>query len=240
MIKGILFDKDGTVIELHQTIHLIYTWIFQKFAAEMNVPEQLIIQLKKVLGFLPEQLQTNSLLQYSTNDQIVETMITVARQYSDSSDLPDIFDSQRLHAFLDYYSTCEEAPYVALPKVNTTLRYLNEKEYKLGIATADTRTATIFSLRRANILQYFEYLGTSENTFPKPDPSMAKMFCQQYSISPDSLLMVGDSENDMLFARNSGAHFVGLQTPYNDIAPFQQMGYPVISQIDQIIDLFQL
>ena len=39
---------------------------------------------------------------------------------------------------------------------------------------------------------------------PKPAPDIARMFCSQYGLLPEQVAMVGDSANDMLFAKNSG------------------------------------
>ena len=94
-----------------------------------------------------------------------------------------------------------------------TLRYLRKKDYRLGVATVDTLTATVAGLKKTGIaLEYFDYLGTGEESRPKPETSLADGFCSQCGILPHELLIVGDGTNDMLFAQNVGAHFIGIDT----------------------------
>ena len=91
-----------------------------------------------------------------------------------------------------------------------TLDYLSRKDYRLGVATVDTLTATVAGLRKTGILEYFDYLGTGDDSRPKPDTSLADGFCSQCGVLPSELLIVGDGENDMVFAENVGAHFIGI------------------------------
>ena len=70
MIKGILFDKDGTLLEFESTQHHIYTALLAGLKDDYRVPEPLLQQLGEALGHLPDRFAPDSLVQFSTNRQI--------------------------------------------------------------------------------------------------------------------------------------------------------------------------
>jgi phosphoglycolate phosphatase len=241
MIKGVLFDKDGTLIEFHSTQHYIYAALLACLKDDHKVPGPLLQQLSDVLGHLPDGLAHDSLLQFSTNEQIAQALFEACRCYAEERGWQQPFTEEDLLQLIEQLSLADDVPYVALPGVPETLRYLKDRGYALGVATVDTRTATIAGLEKTGILQYFDYVGTGEDSKPKPDTALADGFCDQCGILPDELLIVGDGENDMLFAQNVGAHFVGIDAAGED-APsvFRAAGCRSVPDFGEIIDVFAL
>lgn len=84
------------------------------------------------------------------------------------------------------------------------------------------------------------YLGTGDESKPKPETFLADMFCHQCGISPDEMLIVGDSKNDMLFAENVGAYFIGIDRPCNKSSDFKNTKHKSVSNIKEIIDILNL
>ena len=240
MIKGILFDKDGTLLEFQSTMHHIYTNVFTHLKDRYSVPELLLQQLKDALGHLPDRLRADSLLPLSTNPQIAEALLEPSEKYAAEHQWQQPFSKIDLLELIEELSLSKNVPYTALPDVPETLKYLKTKHYKLGIATADTRTATVAGLKKAEIYNYFDYLGTGDESKPKPETFLADMFCNQCGIGPSELLIVGDSKNDMLFAENVGAYFIGIGTSCNNTSVFRNTEHRSVSNINEIIDIFNL
>jgi HAD superfamily hydrolase (TIGR01509 family) len=241
MIKGVLFDKDGTLLEFHSTQHAIYAAVLARLQDDYQVPEPLARQLGEVLGHLPDRLAPDSLLQHSTNQQIAQALSAASRAYAEGREWQPPYDADDLLDLIDRLSLAEDVPYVALPHVPETLHYLHREGYKLGVATVDTRTATVAGLRKTGILRHFDYLGTGEEAEPKPDPCLADRFCSECGLRPSELLVVGDGENDMLFARNAGAHFVGIDSTGDSTSSvFRAAGQPSVTDIGDIIREFDL
>ncbi len=241
MIKGILFDKDGTLLEFHATQHYIYATLLACLKDDYQVPEALLQQLSDVLGHLPDRLASDSLLQHATNQQIAQALFDTSRVYAEEQQWQPPYDADVLLELIERLSLGEDVPYVALPNVPETLSYLKRKGYRLGVATVDVFTATIAGLKQTGILEYFDYLGTGEESRPKPDTSLADRFCSECSVLPSELLIVGDGENDMVFARNVGAHFVGIDAAGGGAASvFREAGQRSVSDIREIIDVFDL
>jgi phosphoglycolate phosphatase len=240
MIKGILFDKDGTLLEFHSTMHHVYTNVFTYLKDRYSVPELLLQQLKNALGHLPDRLRSDSLLPLSTNPQIAEALLEPSEKYAAEHQWQQPFSKTDLLELIEELSLSENVPYTALSGVPETLKYLKIKGYKLGIATADTRTATVAGLKKTEICNYFDYLGTGDESKPKPETYLADMFCIQCGIAPNEMLIVGDSKNDMLFAENVGAYFIGIDTSCNNTSVFRNTEHKSVSNISEIIDIFNL
>jgi phosphoglycolate phosphatase-like HAD superfamily hydrolase len=241
MIKGILFDKDGTLLEFHSTQHSIYAALLACLKDDHQVPDPLLKQLSEALGHLPDRLTPDSLIQFSTNQQIAHALFDTCRSYTDERGWRQPFDANDLLELIEQFSLSDDVPYVALPNVLETLRYLRKKDYRLGVATVDTRTATVARLKKTGILEYFDYLGAGEDSRPKPDTSLADRFCSQCGILPHELLIVGDGKNDMLFAQNVGAHFIGIDTAGEGTpSVFREAGQRSVADIREIIDVLGL
>jgi phosphoglycolate phosphatase len=176
MIKGILFDKDGTLLEFHSTQHYIYANVFTCLKDRYQLPDPLLQELREALGHLPDRLTPNSLLQFSTNPQIAEALFDPSKKYAAEHQWQLPFDKNDLLELIEELSLSDDVPYTALPGVPETLRYLRQKDYKLGIATVDTLTATVAGLKKTRIFDYFDYLGTGEESKPKPDTYLADKF----------------------------------------------------------------
>ena len=241
MIKGVLFDKDGTLLEFHTTQHYIYATLLARLKDDYQVPEPLLQRLSDVLGHLPDRLASDSLLQHSTNQHVAQALFDTSRVYAEEQQWQPPYDADVLLELIEQLSLGEDVPYIALPNVPETLSYLKRKGYRLGIATVDTRTATVAGLEKTGIVAYFDYLGTGEDSRPKPDTSLADRFCSQCGVAPRDLLIVGDGENDMVFARNVGAHFVGIDaTGEGASSAFREAGQRSVADISGIIDVFDL
>lgn len=241
MIAGILFDKDGTILEYHSTMHHIYTDFFADIKERYALPDLLMEKLKMDLGYSSNHLDIDSIIQFASNPQIVDVLIDASIEYSRKNQWEFNYSKSDLLAIIEENSLKKEVPYTTLPDVEETLDYLKTNHYKLGIATADNYAATVNGLKEADILHHFDYLGTSDDDVePKPETFLADMFCRQCHIDPSELLIVGDSETDMLFAENAGANFIGIDADHNENSTFSEKGYLSISSIYDIIHIHNL
>lgn len=241
MIRGVLFDKDGTLLEYDSTQHHIYAALLACLKDEHQVPDALLDQLSEALGLVPDGIAHDSVLQSSTNEQIAQALSETCRRHAEEHGRQQPFDAEDLLELIEQLSLGEDVPYVALPHVPETLSYLKRKGYRLGVATVDARTATVAGLKKTGILEHFDYLGTGDAARPKPDPFLAERFCSECGVLPAELLIVGDGANDMLFAQNAGAHFVGIAADGSGASSaFRDSGQRSVADIRDIIGVFGL
>ncbi len=82
---------------------------------------------------------------------------------------------------------------------------LVDRGYRLGLATSDNYKSALHCLKELGIDRYFGMILSADRVSrAKPDPETAVRFCKKYGFKPEEVVMVGDSANDMLFAKNSG------------------------------------
>ena len=94
--------------------------------------------MSETLGHLPDGLAPDSLLQFSTNEQIAQALFDTCHSYAEERGWQQPFDADDLLELIEQLSLGDDVPYVALPHVPETLSYLRRKDYKLGVATVDT------------------------------------------------------------------------------------------------------
>ncbi|HWT73459.1 MAG TPA: HAD family hydrolase [Mobilitalea sp.] len=234
MIKGILFDKDGTLIEFISVWHDIIRSILEVLEREYFFSRQIIDKIKEVSGIRDKDFAKESIIQYYATSQIIDLWFVILAN-------ADI-DGHRIITYKELMALFEEKTQDENLKINAVegtkelLAYLKNKNYIIGIATADTYRSTIFSLKKADILNFFDYIGCNEEGVnPKPANDMAVRFCLKYQLIPEEILIVGDSVTDMLFAENSGTNFIGIKTPYNHYEKFHEHHMPTVDKLRDIV-----
>ena len=239
MIKGILFDKDGTLIEFQSVWHDIIGKILIELEKTYHFSKELLEKIKVVSGYEEDDFIKESIIQYCATSQIVEIWYNIINEAGDEEHKE--ITSQELMKLFEEKAVDEGIKVEALEGVKDLLSYLKKKYYILGVATADTYASTVFSLKKAELISYFDYIGCNEEGVPpKPARDMAVRFCEVHHLKPEELLIVGDSVTDMLFAENAKANFIGLKTQYNDYEEFTKHNRKFVRRLEDIIEEFGL
>lgn len=235
MIKGILFDKDGTLLEFLTLWHGIIGEALEELNLRYSVSKETIEKIKRLSGYNQNNFGKESRIQYLATTQIADLWMEILGEESKRityKELIDLFNEK---------AEADNLEITALKGVKELLEYLKDKNYILGVATADMEQSTRTGLGKAGILHYFDFIGFNEESKnPKPAPDMALHFCRQMNLAAGELLIVGDSVTDMEFASNAGAHFIGIKTDYNEYEKFIGQGKPVVENIYDIIQAMNL
>jgi len=195
--RGIVFDKDGTLLDFKQTWLPIYRYAALEFAAG---DRQLAGRLLTRHGFAAAQnrFTGGSLLAAGNNRQIAEAW-AIETGKTDRVDalsrrLNEIFcELGALHA-------------TAVDKLADTLRRLKQSGYKLGVATADSRQGIVNTLQSFEVLPQFDFLaGYDSGHGLKPEAGMVLAFCNEMGFAAETVVVVGDNRHDIEMGRNAGA-----------------------------------
>jgi len=133
-----------------------------------------------------------------------------------SPDLDPIFSAQALDTFLCIYrdNVCVDS--VRYPGVLTTLQTLKARGYQLAIVTNKPFEFVEPILQKLGLAGIFEIvLGGDSLPAKKPDPLPLNHLSEALNIAPPQCLMIGDSKNDILAAKNAKMDSVGLTYGYN-------------------------
>lgn len=212
-IEGILFDKDGTLLDYHGT------WMplnrRAALAAAGNDP-LLAERLLVASGYDPVSgtCLPDSVIIAGSNDDLGACWAEVIG--GDAAEL-----TLRLSRIFEAGSA-ETA--VAVEGLAETLESLMGQGLALGVATNDSEEGAHNSLAPFAVLDHFDFIaGYDSGHGAKPGPGMVRGFCKALDLDPAAVAVVGDSRHDMEMGRNAGAGLlVGVLTGsggHDDLAP---------------------
>ncbi len=132
----------------------------------------------------------------------------------------------------DYESALavETRPYPGVPETLTTL---HGRGWRLGVCTNKPHAASLQVIEAFALSPPIEAVAGGDH-FPvrKPDPGHLLGTLELLGIAPEAAVMVGDSRNDVLSARNAGLPVIVLSYGYGNI-PARELG------ADLVIDRFE-
>jgi len=101
--------------------------------------------------------------------------------------------------------------------------------YPLAIATARERSSAFSFLHEHALDPYFVCVATARSARrAKPHPGPIIWVCEQLSLEPEALLMVGDTVVDIRAARAAGAQTVGVLSGFGTREELQEAGADAI------------
>jgi phosphoglycolate phosphatase len=96
------------------------------------------------------------------------------------------------------------------------LEALKKNGYLLAIATGKTREGLDEALHATGTVDLFSITRCADETQSKPHPKMLEEIMTHLQISPERVLMVGDSTHDLQMAINAGIASVGVASGSHD------------------------
>ncbi|MDL2402748.1 HAD family hydrolase [Rhizobium mayense] len=202
-IAGILFDKDGTLLDYDES------WLpvnreLAGIAAQGDAA--LADQLLLACGMDPVtgHIVPDSLLAAGNTRQISEGLVAAGSRM-DVTELTEKLDA--LFSLAADFS----APVTDL---GAFFRRLHARGYRLGVASSDNERSIRQTARRFGFLDYLDYIAGYDSGFgTKPEPGMVLGFCEATGLSPAQIAVVGDNNHDLHMAHNAGAGLrVGVLT----------------------------
>ena len=195
-IRGILFDKDGTIIDYFRT------WVplnreAALFAAGGDAA--LAAGLLRAHGQDPETgaIAGDSVLAVGSIAQIAEAF---AAHLGDRAPADLAASLDRLFA----EGGARNA--VLIPGADRTLATLKARGLRIGVATNNSLAGLKASLRCTGTLDMFDFAcGYNSGHGTKPAPGMALAFCAAVRLKPDEIAVVGDGLHDLAMGRAASA-----------------------------------
>lgn len=194
-IQGVLFDKDGTLIDFEAT------WLAVGDMLALTAADGDRMQADRLLDlagydFATRRFRADSVFAAGTNADIV----TLWYPHLDAD-----ARTERLAVF-DRLTTKEGAAHpVPLPGVEQALLRLHGGGMRLAVATNDSTAGARRTLEALGISQLFAATyGYDSVPRPKPAPDIVEAFSALTGLAPRELAMVGDNRHDLEMARAGG------------------------------------
>jgi phosphoglycolate phosphatase len=202
-IKGILFDKDGTLLDYAKS------WLpvnreLADFAADGD--DALAAHLLRETGMDPEtgHVVPDSLLAAGNTREISEGLVKAGARKS--------FEDMVEHMDSLFASAASRA--VPVTDLKSFFESLHGKGYKLGIASSDNERSIRHTAERFGFAHLVHYVAGYDSGFgTKPEPGMVIGFSEATGLSVSEIAVVGDNNHDLHMGQRAGAGLkVGVLT----------------------------
>lgn len=229
-IRGLLFDKDGTLIDFHASWGGAVKAVAD-LVANLAGDAALADRLLGDGGYdtATGRLDPASLLACGTNQEIVEQW----------SRIPAVARIPQLHArvvetFAEY--AAHAVPVTDLPALFKRFR---KRGLKLGVATNDHTAATHTTLDALGATPLLDFVAGADAGYGgKPGPGMLVGFCQTTGLAPREVAVVGDTVADIGMARAGSAGLaVGVLSGVSPHATLASIADHVLDSIVGLEDL---
>lgn len=190
MINFVLFDLDGTLVNSYDSIVEAFKEAF-KFLESKNfrVPYKNDDEIRKLIG-IPHAITFKKIC---NDDEIVLKAAEIFRETRIKANVPLMENAIDL------------------------LKFLKEKDIKIGVITTSGKIITEKILKECKIYDFFDVIVTRDdikNPKPSPEPILKAIeilnskFNNKFNL--DGCIMVGDHPNDILCAKNAKIKSVGI------------------------------
>lgn len=201
LMKYILLDKDGTLLDFHTT------WVpFAKQMASDFAKEQAFgdreEELLRDLGYIDGVVQPNSVLAAGSDDDFQ----AVFKKYGDFEAVSEWMSNY-------YYEHIEELMQNVQMVEGTrdTVIALHNMGYKVVICTNDGRKSTKIFVEKFGLEDYvFDLICGDDTEFSKPHSGMLKPFMETHDAKIHEMIMVGDNSTDTLLGEDLGLKTIGV------------------------------
>lgn len=125
------------------------------------------------------------------------------------------------------------------PGVMDGLKALKQTGYRLACITNKAEKFTLPLLKDTDLHGYFE-LVLAGDTLPrkKPDPMPLVYACEKFGVTPDEMLLIGDSLNDTQAARAAGCYVFCVPYGYNRGQNVSELDLDAV--VDTLVDAANL
>jgi HAD superfamily hydrolase (TIGR01509 family) len=186
MIRGIIFDFDGLILDTEMPVYTSWVELYQEYGAHLQFS-----QWAKIIG-------TSDIEHYDPFD-ILET--ETGKDLDREVLAPKRYEREMV--------LCLQQP--IMPGVEDMCESARDKGLKLGVASSSDRKWVVSHLTRLGLIDYFEVIHTSDDVeMTKPDPALFRITLESLELQPQEAIVFEDSPNGISAAKSAGIFTVAV------------------------------
>jgi phosphoglycolate phosphatase len=227
-IRAILFDKDGTLIDFHQS----WSPLFRELCLELSDGDHARASAMLNAGgmdLVTGRVRAGSVLAAGNTIDLVKVWYPDLSQ-SDTAAMIERIDGRFFENGIRHS--------VPVPGLKQTLAALKAAGFLMGVATSDGTAAARAALTALGVSGDLPHVfGYDSVPEPKPAPDMVHAFARAVALPVAAIAVVGDNTHDLHMARAAGAGAaIGVLTGTGaaaDLAPLADIVLPSIAGLPE-------
>lgn len=214
MVRAVIFDLDGTLVQSEKLKALSYAIAAQKLLSMEEPDPRAIEAYRKIVGssrevasrFVMEQLDLGT------------TLAPFMAQYGVSEPW-EALTAMRVAIYKQMVADPQIIRENQWPHAVQFLRLVRQRGCKTGLATMSHRPEALHVLRALELEGHLDVVLTREDVKqPKPDPEIYLKACRLLELSPAECLAIEDSPAGVRAALAAGITTIGVATPFTHAA----------------------
>ena len=223
-IRGVLFDKDGTLFDFGATWN---SWAAVMLLDLAGADQGRAASLGARMGYdyAAGAFDPTSAVIAGTPEDIVKLLLP---------GVPELSAEDLVHRI---NAAAARAPQVEAVPLGPLIKLLRAQGLKLGVATNDAETPARAHLGGVGQEQAFDFIAGYDSGYGgKPAPGMCLGFAKAVKLDPAEVIMVGDSTHDLEAGRAAGMRTIAVLTGMAQAAELAPLAHVVLPHIGHLPD----
>jgi HAD superfamily hydrolase (TIGR01509 family) len=209
MIKTVIFDMDGVIVDTEPVHHYAYNQHFKQLNIDVS----------------PEMYAT------FTGNSTKNIFERLKVQYNLSDDVPTLVETKR-NLFNEAFDSKEDL--YLLDGVEDLIKDLHQNGMQLVLASSSATVTINRIFNRFGLHQYFTHIVSGED-FPKskPHPAIFQQAAFLAKTPVENCIVIEDSTNGILAAKSAGIYCIGYDSFHSKMQDYSKADR-VISNFDEL------
>ncbi len=204
-IDTVLFDKDGTFIDLHYFWGKMTELRVEEILKRYNLSRENFSKLCLRLGY---NVKSGKMLSDGIT-ALYSRVIIIQIFCKDLKDFGVDISEKELEEIFDYVNNIYYKEMVKYTKpIDSAVEFikkLRKNGIKIGIVTSDSKESTLMTLRHFDWENLFDVVIGRESTKETKESGIpVKMALKEINSKPETAIMIGDAPMDYIAAKNAG------------------------------------
>jgi len=191
MIKAVIFDMDGTIVDSEPIYDQVNAEIYEKYGFNLSQEDY-----DRHMGANMRDIWTDILERHPVKEEFAHYKIE---------------DFMEDHIHSSYQGLAEAEELELMPGVKDWFEFLKDHGYKMIIASSSYAPIIEHVYQRFGLEQYMEgYVDGNSIENGKPAPDIFLKAAAELGVKPENCLIIEDSENGVNGAHQAGAKVIGF------------------------------